>query len=313
MTPPPHPPQLEFYPSYCFAVASPTYNVWAKLTATDVHALSERKEFVAQNIYFYLNHPIRWICVTGVVVAVDEFEKRTILWVDDGSGSWGGIEVVWERPCPSSSPSNANATTAVTTLAPPRTTATPDISGIDIGTVIRAKGTITTFRNTRQILLKRVEILPDTQSEVKAWKGVTRFRVEVLGKPWELEPEEVARMWEAACGVAQSKDDDEENAKKKNEGTDRRSRRKKREREPFGGGGSDAEARRREKKERKRKRKLELAGREDQGAGRAETRAVERVSAVEGEGIRRETGEGRVGRHRRPSHKRRGTLDALGL
>ncbi|KAH0553462.1 hypothetical protein GP486_006469 [Trichoglossum hirsutum] len=196
-TPPPG--QLEFYPSYCFASASPTYGVWAKLTAADVHRLSERKEFVAQNIYFYLNHPIRWVCVTGVVVAVDEYDRRTVLSLDDGSGE--GIEAVCEKPQPPVRPAsndgdnnddkyhnnnnNSNAPTE------------PDI---DTGTVVRAKGSISTFRNVRQILAKRIEILPDTQSEVRAWRAATKFEAEVLVQPWVLCEEEIQDLWRRACG-----------------------------------------------------------------------------------------------------------------
>lgn len=35
---------LTFYPAYCFPV-SPTFNTWAKVTATEVHALQEHEGF----------------------------------------------------------------------------------------------------------------------------------------------------------------------------------------------------------------------------------------------------------------------------
>ncbi|KAI9780754.1 MAG: hypothetical protein M1839_006541 [Geoglossum umbratile] len=211
-TNPPNPP-LQFYPSYCF-VNSPTYHVWAKLTAADVHALTARPEFVgtsspasrlhwslivgppgraAQDTYFYLNHPIRWVCVTGVVVAVDEFEKRAIIHLDDGSGE--GMEIVCDRP----PPLPKSADTDISTVAPPPP-ATPDISPINVGSVIRAKGTIGLFRNTRQIRLKRIHILPDTMSEVRVWRGITKFHAEVLMRPWELHEGEVKELLVAACG-----------------------------------------------------------------------------------------------------------------
>ncbi len=38
------PAPLTFYPAYCFPV-SPTFNTWAKVTATEVHTLQEHQGF----------------------------------------------------------------------------------------------------------------------------------------------------------------------------------------------------------------------------------------------------------------------------
>lgn len=42
---------LTFYPAYCFTL-SPTYNSWARLSVTDVHALDERPGFEGLSIHF---------------------------------------------------------------------------------------------------------------------------------------------------------------------------------------------------------------------------------------------------------------------
>ena len=51
-------------------------------------------------IYHLLNHPIKWVRITGVVVAVDDFSERRVLTIDDSSGSC--IECVCALPPTSS-------------------------------------------------------------------------------------------------------------------------------------------------------------------------------------------------------------------
>lgn len=77
--PPSLPPPLTYYGRYLFA-HSPTYSCWARLSSKDVHtALHHRPGFEGQDLWFYLNHPIRWIRIVGLVVAYDELENRYIL------------------------------------------------------------------------------------------------------------------------------------------------------------------------------------------------------------------------------------------
>lgn len=68
-----------FYPSYLFS-RSPTFSSWARLTAHDLqHRLHSLPGFEGQNIWFFGNHPIRWVRIIGLVVSFDEFEKRFLL------------------------------------------------------------------------------------------------------------------------------------------------------------------------------------------------------------------------------------------
>jgi len=65
-----------------------------------------------------------------------------------------------------------------------------DGKGLDIGTVVKAKCTISSFRDTRQLVLKRISIIKNTNEEVAAWRETAGFKKDVLSKPWVLTSEE---------------------------------------------------------------------------------------------------------------------------
>ena len=119
-----------------------------------------------QNTYFHLNHPIKWIRLVGVIVAFDEFPTRWILLLDDSSGAL--IEVTCGRPQPPNTTTSLNdhnipsAGMAKSTMALEGVTSTGrpiDLSGIDIGTVVKVKGKIGTFRGEKQMHLERICML----------------------------------------------------------------------------------------------------------------------------------------------------------
>jgi hypothetical protein len=60
-----------------------------------------------------------------------------------------------------------------------------DNQPIHVGTVLKVKGTIGEFRE-RQVELKRVFLVKDTNEEVVFWAGVAKHRRDVLSKPWML-------------------------------------------------------------------------------------------------------------------------------
>ena len=62
---------------------------------------------------------------------------------------------------------------------------TLDNQPIRVGTVLKVKGTIAEFRE-RQVELKRVFLVKDTNEEVAFWAGVAKHRRDVLSKPWVL-------------------------------------------------------------------------------------------------------------------------------
>lgn len=87
------------YPAYTFA-KSPTYNVWSKLSCVDIHALRSTPGFEGQNLYFHLNHPIRFVRLVGTVTEIDALGTRLggvplfiFLTVDDGSGATVTVKI----------------------------------------------------------------------------------------------------------------------------------------------------------------------------------------------------------------------------
>ena len=146
-----------------------------------------------QNLYFYLNHPIKWIRLVGVVVAIDVYPTRWIIVLDDSSGAT--LEITCGRRT-----SNSKQTASIllvddykvpesASLSTKGVTATGkdiDLSDMDIGTVVKVKGGIGNFRGQKQMLLERLSIIRTTNEEVLAWGENSAFREEVLDVPWLL-------------------------------------------------------------------------------------------------------------------------------
>lgn len=198
---------LIFYPAYCYK-ASPTYFAWVKLTAHDVHnALYTRRGFEGQNLYFYLNHPIQFVYLVGVVVSYEDFhEKRWLLIIDDSSGAT--IEVTCPKPEKSGEGWRGTTVEEQTTLdagvlAEDQARANT-MASIDVGSIIKVKGKVGHFRDIRQIHLERIAVVPDTNAEMHFWEQRTRLKVEVLSKPWTLSSKEQSRLLKVAEGRSKS-------------------------------------------------------------------------------------------------------------
>ncbi|KAF3037853.1 hypothetical protein E8E12_008770 [Didymella heteroderae] len=177
------------YPAYCFPY-SPTYNGWVKLAAADVHALWSEEGFQSQNIYFYLNHPIRYVRVVGVVVAIDDItSKYSALTLDDGSGATIELKIV-RRVTDQQSSETCSSNTTINNVNVISQFGifeiTVDNVNIDIGTVLKAKGTISEFRGVKQLELKRVQIVSSTDEEARAWLDGAAFKTEVLSNKWRI-------------------------------------------------------------------------------------------------------------------------------
>ena len=223
-------PQLDFYPAYCNK-ASPTYFTWVKLTASDIHQiLRSRPGFGSHNnisyqrqqsrdhtsLLFYLNHPVQFVYVTGVVVAFDDHERVWVFTIDDSSGAT--IDVTCRKPEKlkeendvKSAQYNGNAGLAQATTveaskkqddstADEADTRVEVLLRIEIGSVVKVKGTVSNFRSVRQIALERLEIIADTNAEVRFWAQRTKLFADVLSKPWTLSVEEQKRMLKEAEG-----------------------------------------------------------------------------------------------------------------
>jgi hypothetical protein len=195
---------LTFYPAFCYA-ASPTWSKWVKLTCWDVHhALrphqQQGKSYTsggpsASQTLFYLNHPIQYVQLMGIVVAIEDyFESHFLVTIDDSSGET--LDIVLRKPkakvkahqqhtitggsngvhCSypttrSSTAAKMMGTTTASNLASSSDESEADLetaqtssllsllSSLTIASPILAKGLITTFRSVRQLSLLRLSIL----------------------------------------------------------------------------------------------------------------------------------------------------------
>lgn len=203
---------LPLYPQHCFKL-SPTVNTYPHLRARDIAALTTHAGFHGQDVFFHLNHPIQWVRIAGVVVAVDEYPGRRIYTVDDSSGVC--IECLVDVPR-----TDAALTAAVAAAAAGKTEAA--VAGkvdpkhtrkgaqeaartaavapkrvvseeVDVGTVMDVKGGLSVFRGNKQIKILKATVLRSTEQEVAFWEKIQKFRRDVLDQPWTLTDKEVRR------------------------------------------------------------------------------------------------------------------------
>ena len=105
--------------------------------------------------------------------------------LDDSSGEM--IEVVCVKqphgvlPPPPNGDNNNHAPSSSSSSS------SPDLTAIDLGSIVKVKGGIGVFRGTKQIILKRINIIRDTTEEIKCWNELSTFRTEVLDRPWSVD------------------------------------------------------------------------------------------------------------------------------
>ncbi|RYP67709.1 hypothetical protein DL771_007116 [Monosporascus sp. 5C6A] len=180
-----------FYPQYCFYL-SPTFNKWCPLRATDIQDLASHPGFEGQDVFFSLNHPIIWVRVVGVVVAVDAFHGRRVYTVDDSTGQC--IECSLEVPKPAKTGARDEEPARNPAAADAAQGAVPDVpADIDVGMVIDVKGRVKLFRDRKQIKILKVQRVGSTEREVQFWNKVGDFRRDVLCRPWVLDRRDVRR------------------------------------------------------------------------------------------------------------------------
>lgn len=136
--------------------------------------------------------------MAGVVVTRDEYERRTVLNIDDSSGAI--IEVVILKAAATTSQPNTTTSTIRSSsgggggdggiINVTSTARSPiDTAPLRVGAVVKIKGTLSAFRATMQVVLERFWVLRETNAEVKFWNERARFLVDVLSVPWSLTPE----------------------------------------------------------------------------------------------------------------------------
>lgn len=200
-----------YYPQYCFHL-SPTINKWCPLRAADIAGLVGRSGFEDIGVFFYLNHPIQWVRITGVVVAIDDYHGHRVYTVDDSTGQC--IECALKTPSHTSDKTHhgnnggsegtntdaqivpskiATTTRTAETNVVNRVPKIPPPIDIDVGTVVDIKGTVKLFRGQRQISIWKLARVLSTNQEVLFWDKIRDFRRDILSKPWVLKDKEVPR------------------------------------------------------------------------------------------------------------------------
>jgi hypothetical protein len=154
-----------------------------------------------QNLYFHLNHPIRFISLTAPILSIESITDRyAILELDDGSGSTICVKItrLGKEQLLSNHVDNASNTT-VENVNIVSKIGVFDIfvdghKKLDIGTVVKVKAVVGEFRNVKQLELKRIYVLRTTGEEVKEWAEVARWKRDILSKSWVLTPERLMEL-----------------------------------------------------------------------------------------------------------------------
>lgn len=235
---------LTYYPAYCHR-SSPTWFEWVKLTAHDIHTrlhiqdgyqhswLTEHRftRDVPQ-LVFYLNHPIQFVQVVGVVVSFDEyFDRFWLFTIDDSSGLT--IDVVCRKPIKEKAEADRPGGSINLEKSEEEKEEEKEIielsnlvtSTVELGAVLQVKGVITLFRRnrvsagssndlrsngqpsrvskeepTRQISLQRLSKVHDTNHEIGLIAARTKFYKLVLAQPWILSEREQKKLHKEALG-----------------------------------------------------------------------------------------------------------------
>lgn len=186
-----------------------------------------------QDLYFHLNHPIKWVQVAGVVVAIDEFYGRRVYTIDDGSGAT--IECVLSVPKQNADLAAISATAAeggvhgrdkygnkagaAAASAQNATTqeeVKPVVDGeIDVGHVLLVKGNVTVFRKNKQMRVYKILHLRCTDDEVQFWKKMTAFHHSVLSVPWSLSEKELKRCRKEATRSGEGEPSEQRRGKRR--------------------------------------------------------------------------------------------------
>lgn len=162
-------------------------------------------------LYHYLNHPVKWVKIIGVVVAIDEFATRRVYTIDDASGAGVECSCVLPAPTPASinllpgvtstsKTESSNTATQPTKIeiksAEPQSVTNPSIPYgiIDVGTTLKIRGRVGNFRDIVQVEVVNATVVKDMDVEVKFWDEALKFWTDVIGKEWVLSEEVVEEM-----------------------------------------------------------------------------------------------------------------------
>lgn len=128
--------------------------------------------------------------LVGLIVAIETISSYfSLLTLDDGSGACIEIKINHRKMQAGDEaeyPSNTNVDNLDVLMHLGLPTILVDKQPIDIGTVVKVRCTISVYRRTRQLELKKTLVVKDTNAEAAAWKEVAEYKRDVLARPWVL-------------------------------------------------------------------------------------------------------------------------------
>ncbi|KAG2064303.1 hypothetical protein BDR04DRAFT_280207 [Suillus decipiens] len=150
-------------------------------------ALSMKESNARDTDFYWLGHiPCRTVNIVGIVVGIQDYEKRTLYTIDDSTAV---IECVLRHHSPPKAPTNADANRSVqkskweaTSPPPPPTPVTA------IGYPVQVIGKVVRFHDTRQIIVESIEPCQSTNDQWKHWKVVVELHKSKYSvpKPFEI-------------------------------------------------------------------------------------------------------------------------------
>ncbi|KAH8599752.1 hypothetical protein B0O99DRAFT_610447 [Bisporella sp. PMI_857] len=196
------------YPEYCHTL-SPTILKWVPLHARTIQSLTTRGVYDnGEELLYSRNHPIKWVKMVGVIVAVDDIWQRRVYTIDDSSGMC--IECTCPAPTSESllavpqhrnqhvmpAPAPASAATQrkkESKKEPSTTKPIVPFQDLDVGVLVKVKGKAVIFRENKQVHIVHLEVLRSTEQEIKFWNEVLTFNQTILSQAWLVSREEEER------------------------------------------------------------------------------------------------------------------------
>ncbi|KAG1876272.1 hypothetical protein F4604DRAFT_1760428 [Suillus subluteus] len=153
-------------------------------------ALSMKESNARDTDFYWLGHiPCRTVIIVGIVVGIQDYEKRTLYTIDDSTAV---IECMLRHRLPPKAPVNTDASRSVqkskweaTSPIPPPPPPTPVTA---IGYPVQVIGKVVRFYDTRQIVVESIEPCQSTNDQWKHWKTVVELHKSrySVPKPFEI-------------------------------------------------------------------------------------------------------------------------------
>ncbi|KAI4239337.1 MAG: hypothetical protein L6R40_005552 [Gallowayella cf. fulva] len=184
---------------------------------------------MCQNIYFFVNHPIQWVRLVGVIVAFDLYPNRITMTLDDSSGFT--IEIFCKKdrtfitPRIDSSVGNHGVITLNKKPAQKddehvciTSEGKVNLESFHVGSVVKIKGGISEFRGEKQVTLERISLVRTTNDEAALWAENAAFHRDILTRPWIVSDHEQRSAKKKAAGLNRERKAKEERRRGGKEG-----------------------------------------------------------------------------------------------